>query len=265
MSKIPTPTKIPKVNNSSLSKDFADADHEQLLRKIWKDLDSIAKNYFSLSKKSWDKAVQEKTKKFREDIELAASTAISLSKRDKYISVKTELQDISDRLTKRLDKPLPVPNPELWTVEVIERSLVEEIFAEPTGYTQKQAKVVGFVDISATVTASTGLELDDGIPFELSGEESEFAEQLRTPQDFASLAREAFDNQSWRFSARTTKLWIDVRTQAVPAGQLLRELKTLRSYSDDAEVLVAMKVADKQLIEMLRHEGFGVILESDLQ
>lgn len=62
------------------------------------------------------------------------------------------------------------------------------------------------------------------------------------------------------------RAWIDVRVTDLPVGQLLRELKTLRSYAPyDTLILVVMNKVDPDVRKMLGNEGFVAVSRAWLE
>ena len=69
----------------------------------------------------------------------------------------------------------------------------------------------------------------------------------------------------WSSTRNDRRLWIDVRPELGPLGQVLRELKVLRDYTPyNTDIAVLCKDEDDLAEEILRNERFILIDEAYL-
>jgi len=115
-----------------------------------------------------------------------------------------------------------------------------------------------YIDLEMGVSVPQ-ITLDSGIPYAL-------VSKAKTPHGDKEWKRSHFglsdkvDPPKWWLNEKHNILWIDVRPQLGPIGQLIRELKVLRDYTGpDTIIAVVTEMSDEVSWLMLKNEGFSLI------
>lgn len=138
----------------------------------------------------------------------------------------------------------------------VKSKTVEQIIYETKGRPgAEREEQIGFIDIECVVKYPYEISLASGLPYDLR----ELDIHLRHYWNDTTKLDE-FEEPTWEVSTTNETVWIDIRPDLPKLGQLLRELKTLRSYApENSFICVVTSVADKQSIEILAAEGFILI------
>jgi len=260
MSRIPAPPTLPKPKSLSKINDAATAEHDALLRRVWRNVDAIFATIFSKKRTDFDSSVQYEISSYLSEAANAAERARKLAcDEDVPEACRREAAAFGDRLSSVTDQFVPPPTDELFEVRVDARALAAPLIERKTVAGNERETHVGFVDVECEVSIPSRIKLDPNLPLAFS---SSSAYALWSAWEFGTgfssdeLAKGP-EAPYWKMEHDRADVWIDVRITPLPLGQLMRELKTLRGYGDrETLVFVAMPFIDAETEMFLKAENF---------
>lgn len=260
MSQIPVPPALPKPKSLSKNNDAATAEHDALLRRIWRNVDAIIAALFSKKRADFESSLQYQIESYLQKLESAAERARRLASDSEVDEeFRREAAAFAERLTKVTDRLIPQAADELFEVKVDSRSLAAPLIERKTVAGNMRATHVGFVDMECSIRIPSRVELDPNLPWAFTSSSAYAlckAGEFSTSFSSNELAKGP-EAPYWKVEHDRADVWIDVRVTPLPLGQLMRELKTLRGYGDrDTIVFVAMPSIDAETEAFLRAESF---------
>ena len=200
---------------------------------------------------------------FASAVKEARDTLISMLERCCDDGVKLKLADALERLERADLAGQVAPWPKtVANVEVMSSQLAKELTEERSaGTSRAHEETVGYIDIAARVKVPERLVLDPGLPGMLVKGEQEFwrdplklilADQRRGESIFGYRPQQP----SWSCQKGESDVYIDVRVQAPPLGQLLREVRALQALCmKKTRIVVVLPKVDLELEAMLANVG----------
>jgi hypothetical protein len=260
MSKIPKVAMLAKPATKVGSEQVATLAHEELMRLVWENIDVIVSTRLSsLCKKVVDtapKAGNDYTSELKEligQLERQVSNprldAKAREQVEKYIPLCQAHAKINppklDEDSVRID----------ISKTTLERPIVE-IKGKPGALREEQ---VGFIDIECKLSVPVRVNLTSQIRDVIRA--LEWTHLLPFPKSFKGTEK---PEAKWNIETEQRILWIDIRPQLPPVGQLIRELKTLRAYDGysptgqqpHAYIWVFTETVEPHIVKMLEQEHF---------
>jgi hypothetical protein len=259
MSQIPAPPSLPKPKSLSKNNDAATAEHDALLRRVLRNLDdTVGRAFKKKTRSEFESDFSSEVERYLRESAEAATRVRKLADASKDEATRIAGASLADRLSS-LDKHfVHAPADELFATSVIRRTVAAPVIEYKTVSGRERATQVGFVDIECTVGVPDRLKLIGRLPWQLTLPGG----LLRSRGDLSSsVSAEVLagtpEAPVWEIEHINITVWIDVRVRELPLGQLMREVKTLRSYAEeDVVVFVVMKTIDAEAAAWLNAEGF---------
>ena len=265
MSKVPSPPRLPAAKSLS-KRATASQEHDRLLRLVWDKVDLLASVFYAtngerLAARERDAADAE----HRRDVASALEQARSWVKLCGSGEMGEALASLVEQLKFAKKRGVPKLKPELWWPRVESKRLAAPICSDlVTG----SGRTVGYIDVEVRMQVTRSIRFHSGVPHWLTrGDDAEReARAKRAPAaDAATIRADGPKAASWSAFRHERRLWIDVRPSLAPIGQLLRELKVLRQYAPvESDIVVVYTEDDAQGVDMLEHEGFVTLSESEI-
>lgn len=275
MSDLPTAPRLPRPVGHSKSAPYTSDEHGELLHFVWKNLDLLArlllppltskeiKKQVAAARTGWQKERADALKIANGMLAARHLPGRHAFFRSSELSVAEHEQAMRVALTdyvKRLEQCSTVPPSPAWAIgpAIDARHLAKPI--HQNGFTE--GKRVGYIDIEMTAHALREIQLRSNVPGVLrTSARGDPAAQYIGESEFEQAVE-----LKWVQLGEHPTFWVDIRPELPPAGQLLRELKTLLEHAPTREVRVALVTnADSESESMLRHEGFALITRDQLE
>lgn len=289
MSNIPKPARLPKPKSTKGADPADTAEHAELLTLAWSNLDRIIARVFvppvariqADRQKAWDVYLRRLPKLIENARRHAAhrrADAVQGDPRGELEEGARLLDQAAARLSAFQKAPPPVCPPAALQPSYEGAELAFPLTVWKGRPSDLQETIVGFVDISCQVHLPAVGELclfgaiphvleDGACPsnygFPLLGDPSPSAAQHFPLRDLASLAE--VELPTLHMSPDDYIFWVDIRPTEGPVGQMLRELKSLRSYAPkNVIILVLMNEVSPTTAAMLQQEHFLVMTKRSL-
>jgi hypothetical protein len=259
MSKIPKVAKLPKPATKVGSEQVASVAHEELMRLVWENIDDIVSTRFSsLLKKVLDTVPTARTEYTRE-------LKVSIGQLERQIGnsrldpqTREKVQKYIPLCEAHAKNKLPEFDTNTVRIEVsettLERPLVE-VKGKPGDMREEQ---VGFIDIECRLRVPVRVNLTSPISNVIQSLDMVYLRHF--PKSFNGTEK---PDANWKVETEERILWIDIRPQLPPLGQLLRELKTLHAYDrhsldgrPHAYIWVFTENVEPHIEKMLQQEHF---------
>lgn len=262
MSKAPAPERLPAPK--SISKRAAsNAEHDRLLRLVWDKLDAVVMAVYLEPARRFAADAVTKADDYPREVEWALQEAKSWLKECGGGEVSASLKTVVEQLSFAKRAGLPELLPEVYLPVVESKDLAAPIHDD----TSSGQKLVGYIDAQVRMNTVRSIYFKSGIPHWLRARKNETREERNQRRaDFRAVDanRYGVEPASWSGMREKQFLWIDVRPQLMPIGQIMRELKVLRSYAPNSysrygvntDIVVAYGDDDAVAQEMLINEGF---------
>lgn len=263
MSHIPkTPKMMQPVSKISCAQ-ASTPGHDNLFRLVWENIDSMVAEKFSELRR---KVISDVPQQIENHSEETASIILALKRNLNEPKLKPDTRKfIEHYLPLCVEYAQIVPPPFNDQAEalviLVENFILQKSIEEIKGRRGEERKEqIGFIDFECTIKVPARSCIENGIPYLVKSFRSEHN----------SIFEHAFDHQypvvsdrdqlqapQWRIYDEYHTIWIDIRPELPAVGQLLRELKVLRSHSPtNSSIWVIADSVDSQLAMMLKAEGF---------
>jgi len=261
MSQIPKPPTLPKPKALSPINDACRAEHEALLRRLWRNLDGIIAVLYSADSAAFEEQVAGRVDNYLARRTRAAEHAHELASSygdDRRAAVMAAL---ATRLAPNDATSVPPLPSAIAKARIATRTLEESLIEWKTSAGNTKRIEVGFVDIACQVSIPDRVELSANLPRFLNDgtREAMLGSIFARRPDTLSVDEIGATLQapSWITEDKHRSVWIDVRVTTPALGQLVRELKTLRGYGvGSVDVLVVLPSVDEETKEILLDEHF---------
>ncbi len=70
--------------------------------------------------------------------------------------------------------------------------------------------------------------------------------------------------ESWTTEHESSRCWVDVRVESFTLGDVLQDLKTLKSLEDGRQVILCVKTIDAGMRKLIEREGFPVVVRGEV-
>lgn len=261
MSRITTKRAVSK--GPIISSDASTTEHGDLLLLVWSNIEPLIRTATRPVQNAVDEMFHKAWSAYLKDISVLATHLTKGAKEGNVSSAD------SDRIIAELRAieaaPPAIPRAELFCPEIEEMELEAPIFdSQLDRYGRRQEKQVGFIDIDLTISRISTLTIETGFPSWVE-EEIEGVDYGWTMLSEVEANSESKPDSRWAgftpppptvtpFSD-SHRIWVDVRKSDMPVGQLIREIKLMRSYEPEASFFVVLEDASSQTKEMLMHES----------
>ncbi len=263
MSQLPKPAVLPVAKSYQGNKDFQCQEHEAMLRVVWGKLGVGLERLFgwrgAKSREQGKAAIDQ----FDANVKEAKGTLSSMIERCEDAEVRAKLTATLDRLIEAdlMSQVSPWPKT-VASVELLERELAKELTEERSaGTVRAHEETVGYIDIASKVKLPEKLVLSSRFPSMLVRNAEEYwrdplklivGDQRRGESIFSFVP----ELPTWSCNKRDSEIYVDVRTQVPPLGQLLREVKALQALCvKKTRVVVVLPKIDLELEAMLANIG----------
>lgn len=263
MSQLPKPTVLPMAKSFQGNRDFQAAEHEAALRVVWSRLDVGVERLFGWRGAKSREQGKAATEQFEQVITAAKEALGSMAERCESAEVKGKLMEALGRLVAAdlVSQVAPWPK-NVAAVEVTKRELAKELTEERSaGTSRAHVETVGYIDIAAEVKLPERLVLESRLPPMLVKDSRGFwCDPLKLivsdPRRGESIFSYEPSLPRWFCHKRDAHVYVDVRVQTPPLGQLLREVKALQALcAKNARVVMVLPKIDLELEAMLANVG----------
>lgn len=234
MSQIPKPSSTPKPKVLSLSNDASRTEHETLLRRVWRNLDGVVDVMFSPDPAAFEEEAAHCVKAYLTRCARAAQHANQLAGDYSGSHQAAAMSALATRLAAQDAAAVPPIPAAIARTTIATRTLEEPLVEWKISAGNKKRIEVGYVDIACQVHIPRRVELranlpeflNDGTQNGLLGTIFARRREDLTVDDIGA----PLTPPCWTTEHKQRTVWIDVRVTPMALGQLVRELKTLRSY-----------------------------------
>jgi hypothetical protein len=263
MSHLPKPAVLPVAKAFQGNRDFQSAEHEAALRVVWARLGVGMERLFgwrgSKSREQGKTAIEQ----FELSLNGAKEALGSMVERCEDAEVKGKLAAALGRLVAADLGSQVAPWPKnVASVEVTKSELAKELTEERSaGTSRAHDETVGYIDIAAEVKVPEKLVLASQLPPMLVRDGQGFwRDPLKLIVSDQRRGESIFTYEpslpTWYCHKREATIYVDVRVQTPPLGQLLREVKALQALcAKKARVVMVLPKIDIELEAMLANVG----------
>lgn len=263
MSAIPKPASLPAPKALNGVKDYQATEHEQLLRTVWSKIDAGVERLIGWG---WPKACEHSRNgiaAFEASCVKAAETLTGMAERCEDEALRAQVLAVRERLEDaELSSKVARWGKDLLKTEVTEKHLAFGLVEErQAGTVRAHEEVVGYVDMALKVSVPEVMRLKHSLPACLTreGHEVVWRDPLKAIMTDPKKAEVILGFQpevpGWVCERKTATVWVDVRVQTPPLGQLLREVRVLQSFDRRAKVVVVLPVSNAETNAMLANIG----------
>lgn len=266
MSELPKPAAVPRpASGACPGRDFQSEEHDVLLRAVWKKLDCGLERLLGWKGARLREESQATLAAFASQLQSVASVLESVAGRCGDGDMQSWLLQTRDRVAaSSVCQEIGSYPRNIAATEIAKRELAKELVEERQARTARaHEEVVGYVDIAAEVLVPAKLCLKGNIPPWLIRDDDEQQQPWRDPlklirqeaaklEELRTLTPTA---PAWGCKKDLRRVWVDVRVNAVPLGQMLREVKVLQALGDNkVKVILVLPAVDNEMEAMLANE-----------
>lgn len=239
--------------------------HDQLVRFVWTHLQAVIDAVLPAREDFFDRA-DRAVEEFRQEASIVAQRARQLAGDVSDPPVGKALLKLATKFDAGQSIAIGVPPPTLANVRINSATVQSALYEHGANRVSKQ---VGFVDFECRLVVPERLVCKCPMPVFMTAEGMRIRHLQRLSKNKDLTLREVSDAPAvapmWQTEGRERVVMIDVRPAAVPVGQLLQELKTLRSVAHGADVLVVMESRDALVETMLRNERISCLSRQQIE
>lgn len=266
MSELPKPAAVPRPTAATCpGRDFQTAEHDALLRAIWKKLDCGLERLLGWKGARLREESQATLAGFASQLQSVASVLESVAGRCGEADMEAWLLQARDRVgSSGVCEQIAAWPRNIAAIEIVKRELAKELIEERQARTARaHDEVVGYIDIAAEALVPTRLCLKGNIPPWLirddDGQQQPWRDPLKLIRQEAAKLEELRQLTPtapvWGCKKDLLRVWVDVRVHTVPLGQMLREVKVLQALGDNkVKLILALPSVDNEMEAMLANE-----------
>lgn len=246
-----------KVRSRVVDNEIADEEHDALLTWLAGNLEEVVHEFWDFNSEDRKRAVASAVKQFRSSIAEASKQLRARAK-----TYQTKLPTLASALKKQvaLLESIAVPPIDAAAADEFGKAQLRGWTAQspvherlPEG-SEREPKVVGFVDVVAEVTLLKEFDLSSlDLPIVFTWPYASESDLERVLQDWKVQA------PTWGGRKVKEQIWFDVRASGFAVGALLRDLKTLREFNPNGIIAVVTQDCPPEHREILVHEGFWLV------
>lgn len=256
MSKLPKVPKVPRPASKVSHEQASTEAHEMLLRLVWQHIDDLVSARFSsVPVRVLDEAPSAIAKHTEETTSIINALERHVKGDRLNAEIKSSIKHYIPLCMEYAKKAPPKLEEDAEALQVtVENTTLERPIVETKGRRgEERTEQIGFIDLECQIRIPVRAEIDCGIPYSIRSFTSTYGSLF---EDRLKKG-DPFENPQWSIVTEQRLIWIDIRPELPAVGQLLRELKTLRTYAGTRSFIwVFTEAVDPEIADMLHEEGF---------